>query len=209
MSEEQDDPTLLADLQEVLRIFVESDLRELSLDYGGISLRVSKNGALPPAPARAAAAQGAQGAHVVDARSVDVPQAGPAAPAAPVQQAQSSGPAAGVSSPGSGGDLHVGGTGAPALTGSAPDAGTPEEWLVRSPSAGYFHRRPSPSEPPFVEVGDKIDEGAPVCIIEVMKMFTEIRAARSGVVKEIRLDNGSLVEQGDILMVLAPGPGSE
>ena len=63
--------------------------------------------------------------------------------------------------------------------------------VVSAPMVGTFYRSPSPGAPPFVEVGSKVKKGDPICIIEVMKLFTTIHAEWSGTVKEIGAENAS------------------
>ena len=81
----------------------------------------------------------------------------------------------------------------------APD----ESELVKAPMVGTFYRAPSPGASPFVEVGQTVKEGEPLCIIEAMKLLNEIEADKSGVVKEILLENGEPVEYGQPLFVIA------
>jgi acetyl-CoA carboxylase biotin carboxyl carrier protein len=75
---------------------------------------------------------------------------------------------------------------------------------VSAPMVGTFYRSPSPGAPPFVKIGSKVKKGDPICIIEVMKLFTTITAEWSGTVKEIGAENGQLVEYGQMLFVIAP-----
>jgi acetyl-CoA carboxylase biotin carboxyl carrier protein len=76
--------------------------------------------------------------------------------------------------------------------------------VVSAPMVGTFYRSPSPGAPPFVEIGSKVKKGGPICIIEVMKLFTTIHAEWSGTVKEIGAKNAELVEYGQMLFVIAP-----
>ena len=76
--------------------------------------------------------------------------------------------------------------------------------VVTAPMVGTFYRSPSPGAPPFVEVGSKVKEGDPICIIEVMKLFTTIHAEWSGTVTEIGAENAHLVEYGQMLFVITP-----
>jgi acetyl-CoA carboxylase biotin carboxyl carrier protein len=69
---------------------------------------------------------------------------------------------------------------------------------------GTFYRSPSPDAPPFVNIGNTVNKGDPICIIEVMKLFTTINAEWSGTVKEIGAENAQLVEYGQMLFVIAP-----
>jgi acetyl-CoA carboxylase biotin carboxyl carrier protein len=76
--------------------------------------------------------------------------------------------------------------------------------VVRAPMVGTFYRSPSPGAPPFVEVGNKVKKGDPICIIEVMKLFTTIVAEWGGTVTEIGTGNAQLVEYGQMLFVITP-----
>jgi acetyl-CoA carboxylase biotin carboxyl carrier protein len=75
---------------------------------------------------------------------------------------------------------------------------------VRSPMVGTFYRAPSPKDPPFVEVGSVIKPGQPLCLIEVMKLYTTIEAKQAGRVAEILAANGALVEYDQVLFVIEP-----
>jgi acetyl-CoA carboxylase biotin carboxyl carrier protein len=94
------------------------------------------------------------------------------------------------------GETPTGETGAPAQ--SVP---------IRAPLTGTFYRSSNPETPSFVEVGDNVEEGQPVGIIEAMKVFSEILADRAGVVKQIVAQNGKIVEQGDVILHLEPSDG--
>jgi len=72
---------------------------------------------------------------------------------------------------------------------------------IRSPMVGTFYRAPSPAAPPFVEVGTQVSPGQPVCVIEVMKLFTTIYAETKGRIALIGAENGELVEYGRVLFV--------
>lgn len=73
---------------------------------------------------------------------------------------------------------------------------------VKAPMVGTFYRAPNPNSPPFVEVGQSVKEGEPLCIIEAMKLLNEIEADKSGVIKEILVENGEPVEYGQPLFVI-------
>jgi acetyl-CoA carboxylase biotin carboxyl carrier protein len=80
-----------------------------------------------------------------------------------------------------------------------------QKWTaVTSPMVGTFYRAPSPDEAPFVEIGDAIRKGQPVCIIEAMKLMNEIEAEISGQVMEIAVANGEPVEYGQTLLWVKP-----
>ncbi len=84
---------------------------------------------------------------------------------------------------------------------AAPSA-TPELTPLPSPMVGVFYHAPSPGEPNFVEIGDRVERGQTIGMIEAMKVFNEITAEASGVVVEIPVGNGQLVETGMPLMLL-------
>lgn len=72
----------------------------------------------------------------------------------------------------------------------------------KSPMVGTFYCSPSPSAPPFVEVGKMVNAGDTLCIIEAMKLMNEIEAEKSGVIKEILVENGQPVEYGEPLFII-------
>ncbi|BBG60056.1 Biotin carboxyl carrier protein of acetyl-CoA carboxylase [Providencia rustigianii] len=73
---------------------------------------------------------------------------------------------------------------------------------VRSPMVGTFYRSPSPEAKPFVEVGQTVNVGDPLCIVEAMKMMNQIEADKAGVVKAILLQNGDAIEFDEPLVVI-------
>ena len=75
---------------------------------------------------------------------------------------------------------------------------------VASPLLGIFYRAPKPGEPPFVEIGAKVEEDTVVGIIEVMKLMNTVRAGVKGQVAEIIAENAALVEYGEVLMRVRP-----
>ncbi len=76
---------------------------------------------------------------------------------------------------------------------------------VASPLLGIFYRAPKPGEPPFVEVGSKVEDDTVIGIIEVMKLMNSVRAGVKGEVVEILAENAALVEYDEILLRLRPG----
>ena len=73
---------------------------------------------------------------------------------------------------------------------------------IKSPMVGTFYRAASPGAKTFVELGDEIKEGEPVCIIEAMKIMNEIEADSAGTIREILCENGQAVEFGQPLFVV-------
>lgn len=74
--------------------------------------------------------------------------------------------------------------------------------FVTSPMVGTFFRRPNPSLPPFVEVGDEVQADTALCIVEVMKLLNTIEAGCVGRVVSILVDDGASIESGQPLMIL-------
>jgi acetyl-CoA carboxylase biotin carboxyl carrier protein len=77
-----------------------------------------------------------------------------------------------------------------------------EGHVVKSPMVGTFYRSASPGAKPFVEVGDPVQIGDALCIIEAMKLMNEIEADQAGTVKAILIENGQPVEYGQPLVVI-------
>ncbi len=83
-----------------------------------------------------------------------------------------------------------------------PAPAAPTGKVVKSPMVGTFYRSASPGAKPFVEVGSTIKEGEPVCIIEAMKIMTEIESDCAGRITQILCENGQAVEFGQPLFVV-------
>lgn len=91
---------------------------------------------------------------------------------------------------------------APAAPAEAPAAAEISGHIVRSPMVGTFYRTPSPDAKSFVEVGQKVNVGDTLCIVEAMKMMNQIQADKAGVVKAILVENGQPVEFDEPLVVI-------
>ena len=99
---------------------------------------------------------------------------------------------------------------APAPVAAAPAAPAPAaapaardlSAAQKSPMVGTFYRAASPNSPAFVEVGQTVKAGDTLCIIEAMKLMNEIEAEKSGVIKEILVENGTPVEYGEPLFII-------
>lgn len=95
---------------------------------------------------------------------------------------------------------------APAATGAA--TAPPEEeplppgHVIRSPMVGTFYRAPSPGANPFVQVGQEVQAGDVLCIIEAMKMLNQIESDATGTVAAILVENGQPVEYGEPLFII-------
>lgn len=96
---------------------------------------------------------------------------------------------------------------APAAPTAAPAAATPaaENYVpLKSPMIGTFYRSSSPESPAFVQVGDLVEKGQVICIIEAMKLFNEIEAEQSGRVVKAMVENASPVEYDQPLFLIEP-----
>lgn len=74
--------------------------------------------------------------------------------------------------------------------------------LVKSPIVGTFYRKPSPDSSPFVKVGDSVNKGDVLCIVEAMKMMNEIKSDYDGKIISIEIDDGQPVEFGQTIIVI-------
>lgn len=91
---------------------------------------------------------------------------------------------------------------APIAAAPVEDA-VPEGHIVRSPMVGTFYRAPAPGSKNFAEVGQSVNVGDTLCIIEAMKLLNEIESDQGGVIKAILVENGQPVEYGEPLFVIA------
>lgn len=98
---------------------------------------------------------------------------------------------------------------APAPSSAAPteDSLPPGAVTVASPTVGTFYPRPEPSAPPYVKVGDRVEAGRTLGLVEVMKVFNAVAAPCDGVVHAILAGDGAFVEHGQPLLVLVPEVG--
>ncbi len=75
---------------------------------------------------------------------------------------------------------------------------------VRAPNLGTFYRSPKPGAASYVEVGQVIDADTEVCLIEVMKLFTPVKSGVKGTVRQIVVNDGSMVEYEQVLVIIEP-----
>ncbi|GAL37204.1 biotin carboxyl carrier protein of acetyl-CoA carboxylase [Vibrio maritimus] len=124
--------------------------------------------------------------------SVRISRSGPAAAPAPIQYAAAPAPvAAPAAAPAA----------APVAAEEAAPA-VPAGHQVLSPMVGSFYRAPSPDSKPFVEVGQSVNAGDTICIVEAMKMMNQIEADKSGVVTAILAEDGQAVEFDQPLVII-------
>lgn len=167
---------------EVLRLFHASDFTAMHLEFEGARIDVTKDGSQPAVmaawPRQAAAETGPPPAAEPPTRPLQAPGNERSSPSPSTPPAAASGP-----------------------TPADDEAGLV---AVRAPMLGTFYRAPSPGEPPFVEVGNKVDAQDTVCIIECMKLFNTIEAGCSGTVVRIAAENGGMVEFDQPLIFVQP-----
>ena len=120
--------------------------------------------------------------------SVRISRYAPGVPAAPAPVALAAAPIAAAAAPAA----------APAVDAEPEEDG----FEVIAPMVGTFYAASSPGAAPYVQVGDRVNEGDTLCIIEAMKMMNQIEADVSGMVKSIRLQNGEPVEFGQTMIVI-------
>ncbi len=100
---------------------------------------------------------------------------------------------------------------APRAASTAPAAGPtaavdrPAHWIaLTAPNLGTFYRAASPDAQPYVTVGATVTPQTEVCLIEVMKLFTTMRAGQNGIIREITAQDGQMVEYGDQILWIEP-----
>jgi acetyl-CoA carboxylase biotin carboxyl carrier protein len=170
----------IEEIKELLQVFIESGVAELELQRGENRLRLR----------RAGAAQ----------EFVVAPQAGPAPFEAGAHASTSTMPA-GLQPAASSASASP--TAPPASQPKTPEADAAHV-LSKSPIVGTYYDAPAPDAPPFVRVGDSVEVGQVLCIIESMKLMNEIEAEVAGVITAKLVENGRPVEYGEALFSIRP-----
>ena len=98
--------------------------------------------------------------------------------------------------------VHAAAAPAPAAAAAEAPAAQEKNETIDSPLVGTFYRATSPGAPALVSVGDKVTPDTVVAIIEAMKVMNEIKAEKSGIIKEVLVENGNPVEYGQPLFVI-------
>jgi acetyl-CoA carboxylase biotin carboxyl carrier protein len=91
---------------------------------------------------------------------------------------------------------------APAAAEAPPLEVPPGHVLVKAPSLGTFYRAAKPGDPPFVEVGKTVTRETELCLVEVMKLFTTLRAGVGGKIAKILVNDGAMIELGQPLFLI-------
>jgi acetyl-CoA carboxylase biotin carboxyl carrier protein len=160
------------DIDAITRLFEAGEWRTLELQLGGTEIFLSK------VPDARPSWDGASNASLP--RSTPQPASAPTVPGR-----QDRPPAAAVAQ-------------APATHEPTPDGHV----VVTAPSLGTFYRAPKPGAPSFIDVGQDVTAGTELCLIEVMKLFTTLRAGVSGRVARILVEDGAMIELGQPLFVI-------
>ncbi len=166
----------LESIQELLDVLASKEITEFEMEQQGVKIRV-RRGATPtsnPGPANG---------YVI---APGIPQAVSAPPPAPI--APVAVPAASVD----------------AESGTAVADSTEGLFVMKSPIVGTFYASPSPNAAPFVKVGDTVQVGQVVCIIEAMKLMNELEAEEAGKVVRVYVESGQPVEYGQSLFAIEP-----
>ncbi|WP_169983230.1 MULTISPECIES: acetyl-CoA carboxylase biotin carboxyl carrier protein [unclassified Microbispora] len=167
----------LEELASIIELLDKADFRHFRFEKGDLRITVSRDGNVP-----------------LDLAAPTVPP--PAAvPGAPVQAAPASAAPAPLKNPAKT-PLK-----APAQAAAEPDEG---EIVITAPLLGTFYRSPKPGEPPYVEIGDKVEPDSVLCIVEVMKLMNSVPAGVSGEVTKVFAGDGELVEYGSPLFAVRP-----
>ncbi|XP_050230365.1 biotin carboxyl carrier protein of acetyl-CoA carboxylase 2, chloroplastic-like [Mercurialis annua] len=169
----------MAQVSDLVKLVDSRDINELQLKQSDCELIIRKKEALQPPPA-------AQGFAMPPYYQQAVFPPPPAAVSTPAPTAAPPASAPALPSPAN----------APAPKSSHPP--------FKCPMAGTFYRCPGPGEPAFVKIGDKVQKGQVICIIEAMKLMNEIEADQSGTIAEILVDDAKPVSVDTPLFVIVP-----
>jgi len=175
-------PLTAQDVAEITRLLEESDFLELRIEHEGMKLTLKR--------------AGARGARAEDAAAASPPGAIGAPPAATARRSSAVASVAPQAS-------WSAGTSAPVSREAVvePEArGDPSLIDVTAPLLGIFYRAPRPGDAPYIEVGSVLQEDTVIGIIEVMKLMNSVRAEVRGTVVEILAEDGSAVEEGQVLL---------
>ena len=179
------------DIKELIRILDESSIIELTWEEDDERLILRKAPPAPPAPP-------AWAPPAVPPAGMAVALGAPGSPA----PGQETAAAPAVAAAGPGGAAAAAGVPA-AGAGDRPAARDDDRFVtVTSPMVGTFYRAPAPDEAPYVQVGDRVEVGQPLCIIEAMKLMNEIESEVAGRIREILVANGEPVEYGQALFII-------
>lgn len=164
-------------IENLLDLIAESEVNEVSIEEGDFKIKVKKKAdveqpAVPQMPVQ----------YQMPAQQPPAPQQQAAAPQGQQSQTQPAQPQE--------------------ESDSGDSGGQPSGEVVKSPIVGTFYRSPSPDDDAFVKVGDQVEKGETLCIVEAMKIMNEIESDYSGEVKKILVEDGEPVEYEQPLFII-------
>lgn len=168
------------EIQELIRLINKLELTEFKMRDGDFELNVKTKNFSKHKPQLETGMPQAM---------ISMPQAAPAS--YPVQPAATPPPAAKPDLP-------------PTTSPAKPAESTNNYIAIKSPMVGTFYRSSSPDKPPFIKVGDPVDEGSVVCIIEAMKLFNEIESEIKGTIVKVMVEDAQPVEYDQVLFLVDP-----
>lgn len=174
-------PLTFKEIAEIMRLIDASSCDELVVEVGDMRLVVRRNSA--------GAKQGALPSAIAPPRTAPFKQKAAATPAAGVVGAPEA-------------EVQVSESASVSAASTRRTDGLIE---VRSPMVGIFYRKPAPDAEPFVSVGTHVNKGDPLCLMEVMKLYTTIEAEQKGRIVEIAAEDGKLVQHNEMLFLIEPG----
>jgi acetyl-CoA carboxylase biotin carboxyl carrier protein len=171
-----DQPWDLKNIEKLIDLLTERQIEEFEMEQDGLRVRIRRGGV--PARARASAPS--------HAPAPPPAAASPPGISAPVSSGQTEPPPAAVAAE------------------TAPTEPTETLHIIKSPIVGTFYSAPNPNSPPFVNVGDVVEVGRVLCIIEAMKLMNEIESEVAGEIVRVFVENGQPVEYGQPLFAIKP-----
>ena len=167
----------LKEIEQLIDVLIERQVTEFEMEQNGAKIRVKRGNYL-------ASNSSAGEAYLADpAPPVLSP---PAVPSVPAREPR---PAEELPTP------------------EAPSESTEDLYIMKSPIVGTFYAAPAPNAPPFVKVGDVVQLGQVLCIIEAMKLMNELEAEVAGEIARIYVESGQPVEYGQSLFAIKPSRG--
>lgn len=168
------------EIQELIRLVSKSDLAEFKMKDGEFEVSIRTK--------------------YFYARQAGVPMVAPpvltAPVAAPVQEVTAPPPSVPEQTPSAA---------SPKPAGNVPKVESGKKYLeVKSPMVGTFYRSSSPDKPPYVKVGDRVEAGSVVCIVEAMKLFNEIESDITGTIVKVMVEDAQPVEYDQVLFLVEP-----
>ena len=167
----------LKEIEQLIDVLIERQVTEFEMEQNGAKIRVKRGNSLASNP-------GAGEAYLADPAPPALSQpVVPSVPARPPHPAEEPPPAE-----------------------AAPES-TEDLYIMKSPIVGTFYAAPAPNAPPFVQVGDVVQLGQVLCIIEAMKLMNELEAEVAGEIARIYVESGQPVEYGQSLSAIKTSRG--